>query len=289
MNPTLTRIAPTPSGFLHLGNAYSFLLTKALAEKTGAKILLRIDDLDQERYRPEFVEDIFESLDFLEIPIEKGPKNRKELEEEWSQKFRMDSYESALEQLREKGVLFGCNCSRKKISQMNSSGYYLGHCLGRNLSLDKPEMTWRINSLESDLVNIIQYPDKKVWEVIPQDSSFFIVRKRDGLPSFQLTSVIDDLRFGVDLIVRGQDLYGSSLAQSFLAETLGLPDYQKIQYFHHPILKGPKKKKLSKSDGSTSLQFLRKEGKSLNDVYQLIGDFLGKHIEKFEDFQQLIP
>lgn len=69
-----TRIAPTPSGYLHLGNAYSFLLTKALAKKHGAKILLRIDDLDRDRYRPEYVEDIFATLDFLEIKIDQGPK-----------------------------------------------------------------------------------------------------------------------------------------------------------------------------------------------------------------------
>ncbi len=69
MTFSLTRIAPTPSGFLHLGNAYSFLVTKALAEKHGTKILLRIDDLDRERFRTEYVEDVFETLDFLEIKI----------------------------------------------------------------------------------------------------------------------------------------------------------------------------------------------------------------------------
>jgi glutamyl-tRNA synthetase len=83
-----TRIAPTPSGYLHLGNAYSFLLTKALAKKHGAKILLRIDDLDRDRYRPEYVEDIFATLDFLEIKIDQGPKNSKEMESTWSQVHR---------------------------------------------------------------------------------------------------------------------------------------------------------------------------------------------------------
>ena len=75
MNFELTRIAPTPSGYLHLGNAYSFLLTKALAKKYDAKILLRIDDLDRDRYRPEFVQDIFDTLDYLEIKIDQGLKN----------------------------------------------------------------------------------------------------------------------------------------------------------------------------------------------------------------------
>lgn len=96
MNFNLTRIAPTPSGFLHLGNAFSFLKTKALAQKHNAKILLRIDDLDRERYRPEYVQDIFDTLDFLEIKIDLGPKNLQEFESEWSQVLRMEDRKSVV-------------------------------------------------------------------------------------------------------------------------------------------------------------------------------------------------
>jgi glutamyl/glutaminyl-tRNA synthetase len=290
MNFSLTRIAPTPSGFLHLGNAFSFLITKLLAEKHHAKILLRIDDLDRERYRTEYVEDIFETLDFLEITIDLGPKNLKEFETEWSQIHRMGKYQEALNGLRSGGKVFACDCSRKKIQQLDSSGYYLGQCLDRRLALDKPEVAWRMNTMESDFVQFQEYPDQKKTALIPQDSAFYIVRKRDGLPAYHLTSVVDDLHFGVDLIVRGSDLYGSTLAQLDLVRNLGNSAFEKITFHHHPLIKGPKQEKLSKSDGATSIQYLRKEGKSLGEVFGLLGQMMGfgEEVSDFSGFKAAI-
>lgn len=290
MNFNLTRIAPTPSGFLHLGNAYSFLITKALAERTGAKILLRIDDLDRERYRTEYVQDIFDTLDFLEIKVDIGPQNLREFETEWSQIHRMGQYEKALEKLRATGSLFACDCSRKKIQMLDSSGYYLGQCLDRRLSLDKPEVAWRVNTMESDFLNFIEYPDQKISALIPQDTAFYVVRKKDRLPAYHLTSVVDDLHFGVDLIVRGKDLYSSTLAQLDLAQKLGYDQFSKITFHHHPLIKGEKQEKLSKSEGATSIQYLRKEGKTLGDIFTLLGKSLGlgDELRSFSDFQNAI-
>lgn len=278
MKFNLTRIAPTPSGYLHLGNAYSFLLTKALAEQTGAKILLRIDDLDRERYRPEYVQDIFESLDFLEIKIDQGPKNLTEFEQEWSQIHRISRYEQVLDELKENRLTFACTCSRKKINQMDSSGYYLGHCLERRIPLDRPEAAWRINTLTADLVEFVTFPNRKNIQPIPLETSFFIVRKKDQLPSYHLTSLVDDQHFEVDFIVRGQDLFTSSIAQSYLSEIIGYQDFKHTVFYHHPILKDSKKKKLSKSAGAASLQHLRKSGKKLSDVYVLIGEMMGSPV-----------
>lgn len=288
MNFSLTRIAPTPSGFLHLGNVYSFLITKALAEKTGAKILLRIDDLDRERYRPEYVQDIFDTLDFMEIKIDQGPKNLREFETEWSQLHRMDHYAVALNTLRETKTIFACDCSRKKILQLDSSGYYLGQCLDRRLSLDKSEAAWRMNTMESEFITLTEYPDRKVNALIPQDAAFYLVRKKDGLPAYQLTSLIDDCHFGTDLIVRGKDLYSSTLAQLDLAEKLGLASFSKTTFLHHSLIKGQNQEKLSKSEGATSIQFLRKEGKKLKDVFGILGKLIGRQepMDSFEDFQK---
>jgi glutamyl/glutaminyl-tRNA synthetase len=97
-----TRIAPTPSGFLHLGNALSFELTASLAQKTGAKILLRIDDLDRERTNPPYVQDIFDTLNFLNIKWDEGPKDIIEYENSWSQIHRIGLYQNALEQLKQR-------------------------------------------------------------------------------------------------------------------------------------------------------------------------------------------
>jgi glutamyl/glutaminyl-tRNA synthetase len=287
MNFKLTRFAPTPSGFLHLGNLYSFLVTKVLAEKHGAKIILRIDDLDQERYREEYVQDIFDTLDFMELSYDLGPKNLQEFQNEWSQVHRMEQYQPALEELSEKKLVFACDCSRKKIQEMDSSGYYLGHCQDRRIPLDRKEVAWRFNALETDFVKLKSYPNQlNTSLVLPTDIAFSILRKKDLQPAYQLTSLIDDLLFGVDLIVRGQDLYSSSLAQLALAEKLSKSEFQNITFFHHPVLKGPKKKKLSKSDGSTSIRTIRESGKKLKDVYKTLGEYLGNpEIKDFESFR----
>ncbi|SFU11939.1 glutamyl-tRNA synthetase [Algoriphagus locisalis] len=284
MDFKLTRIAPTPSGYLHLGNLYSFLVTKALAEETGAKILLRIDDLDRERYRTEYVQDIFDTLDFMEVSYDQGPKTVQEFEQEWSQIHRMNSYLEALEQIRERKLVFACDCTRKKIQQMDSSGYYLGHCQVRNIPLERLETCWRMDTFDTDFIKIRTYTSGEKSFVLPEDSAFFIVRKKDKLPAYQLTSVIDDVHYGVDLIVRGNDLLGSTLDQQILADELDLPSFQKATFHHHPLLKGSKNKKLSKSEGATSIQFLRKEGKKPTDIYQILGEMIGS-TEPWIDFE----
>jgi glutamyl-tRNA synthetase len=100
----------------------------------------------------------------------------------------------------------------------------------------------------------------------------FVVRKKDGYPAYQLTSILDDLYFGVDLIVRGQDLWPSTLAQLYLASFLpGGADFKKTRFYHHELLKDQDGGKLSKSAGATSVQFLRKEGRSPEDIFRMIG------------------
>lgn len=287
MDFKLTRIAPTPSGFLHLGNLYSFLITKALSEKHGSKILLRIDDLDRERYKQEYVQDIFDTLDFMEINYDEGPKSIKDFESNWSQIHRMDSYIEALETLRNNKVLFACDCTRKKIQQLDSSGYYLGYCLDRRIPLDKAETAWRFNTFNTDFIKLKEYPSETKTYTLPEDGAFFLVRKKDRLPAYQLTSIVDDIYFGVDFIVRGKDLLSSTLGQKILAESLGENSFNQITFHHHPLLKGPINSKLSKSDGATSIQYLRKEGKKSQDLYQMLGELIGSKepLQSFEDFK----
>ncbi len=288
MDFKLTRFAPTPSGFLHLGNLYSFLVTKALAEKTGAKILLRIDDLDRDRYKTEYVQDIFDTLDYMEIGYDQGPKTVQEFEQEWSQIHRMNNYLEALEQIRERKLVFACDCTRKKIQQLDSSGYYLGHCQVRNIPLERNETCWRMDTFDTDFIRIKTYSEGEKAYTLPEDSAFFIVRKKDKLPAYQLTSVIDDVHYGVDLVVRGNDLLGSTLDQQIVANGLELKSWQEATFHHHPLLKDPKNKKLSKSEGANSIQFLRKEGKKPADVYQILGEMLcvKEPILDFESFKE---
>jgi glutamyl/glutaminyl-tRNA synthetase len=268
-----TRIAPTPSGFLHLGNVLSFALTAGLARRSGASILLRIDDLDRDRVSREYVEDIFDTLNFMEIPRDEGPRNFSEFERSWSQLHRLGMYQEALGRLRESGKVFACDCSRSKIFRESPEGAYPGTCRDRGLPLDTEGCSWRVRRKEAGL---------------SAEMTDFIVRKKDGYPAYQLTSVIDDLYFGVDLVVRGDDLRASTAAQRWLAGELGLDAFRRIHFYHHPLLMANGGEKLSKSAGATSIQYLRRQGTKPREIYTMILQLLGSNASAadWEDLYQ---
>src|SRR5690606_5345496 len=212
-----TRIAPTPSGYLHLGNVLSFALTAVLARQSGARIMLRIDDLDRARVRAAYVKDIFETLRYLDIPWDEGPENYPEYESTYSQTYRLGLYHNALAQLRAQGAVFACDCSRALLQRNHPAGVYTGRCKHRGLPLDGNGYCWRIDTDGVDL---------------PEHMRHFIVRKKDGMPAYQLASVVDDRHFGVDLIVRGHDLWESTMAQRFLAIVLGYTQFSGASFVH---------------------------------------------------------
>jgi glutamyl-tRNA synthetase len=287
---TLTRLAPTPSGYLHLGNIYSFLLTFKIADHYKARILLRIDDMDRERVKQEYIQDIFDTLDFMELPYDLGPKNPKDFENMYSQKNRLPLYLDALETLKKSGNLFACNCSRTKILEMNPTGEYTGYCRNRKLAFNRKNMSWRFRV---DAQEPISFKDIELGvktERLPGILADFIVRRKDGLPAYQLTSLIDDLYFGVDLIIRGEDLLGSTLAQVYLSKHLPQNKFEGTGFFHHKLLKRDDGLKLSKSAGDTSVQFLRKSGKKKEDIFEMIGKWMGLEIpiRNLQDFLLLV-
>jgi len=265
-----TRLAPTPSGFLHLGNVLSFAITAALAKKTNAKILLRIDDLDRERVEPQYVQDIFDTLHYLNIPWDEGPADYAQYEKEYSQLHRMDLYRAALQQLKESEHIFACECSRAQVPD----GIYKGTCCNKGLPLDQENVSWRLRTDSMEEISI-QTLTGNVKATLPPSMQDFVVRKKDGFPAYQLTSVIDDHYFGVDLIVRGEDLWPSTIAQNYLSALLPGNTFQYSTSYHHPLLLEGPDKKLSKSAGATSIQFLRKEGKQPADIYTMIAQMLG--------------
>lgn len=285
-----TRFAPTPSGYLHLGNIYSFVLTYHIAQKENLKILLRIDDLDKVRTRNKYLQDIFDTLEFLEIPHDLGPKNIKDFKSNFSQFSRMDLYEEALESLKTKRLIFACDCSRKKILKLNPKGFYPGFCKTRQLEFNNSGTAWRVKTPGNTEVHLNDYSGVTVTGKLPGILNDFIVRKKDRLPSYQLASIVDDIHFGIDLIVRGKDLYGSSLAQIYLADLLGDNTFSKSTFCHHQILKNDRNEKLSKSAGSTSVQYLRNQGKKKSDVYQALADLVGLKgtFRQLQDFSILV-
>jgi glutamyl/glutaminyl-tRNA synthetase len=164
-NPTpkfsKTRIAPTPSGFLHIGNALSFALTASFAKKTGAKILLRIDDLDRARVNQQYIQDIFDTLNFLEIPWDEGPRDMQEYETTWSQVQRMDIYQSALHQLKESGAVYACSCSRTHVHTCT--------CRGKNITLDAENVSWRLRTNDEKELSINTLNDGIVKTKLPAE------------------------------------------------------------------------------------------------------------------------
>jgi glutamyl-tRNA synthetase len=277
-----TRLAPTPSGFLHIGNAFSFALTAAVAEKANAEILLRIDDMDRDRVEPEYIEDIFETMRFLDIPWGEGPKNAVDFEAGFSQRHRLPMYNAALEKLLKTGLIYACDCSRKQILERDA-GVYKGFCRHRRLPLDAPGVSWRIDTDSAGEI-LVKNVDGSIFRAaMPDDMRHFVVRKKDGFPAYQLTSLVDDLHFNVDLIVRGEDLWPSTLAQLFLAQALGGNRFLQTAFYHHALLLDGMHK-LSKSSGDTSVASLRAHGKTASQVYGLIGAQAGICAGHWRDF-----
>jgi glutamyl/glutaminyl-tRNA synthetase len=280
-----TRIAPTPSGFLHLGNILSFSITAALAKESGAKILLRIDDLDQPRVNKEYLQDIFDTLNFLEIPWDEGPKNIEEFEADHSQRHRMMAYREAIDHLIDHKLVFACACSRKQLNEAQSCS-----CTSRGISPNEKNASLRLITDNITELEIKDYSGQTIRTVLPVEMHNLVVRRKDGLPAYQLTSVIDDLFYGVDLVVRGEDLWPSTLAQHQLASALGQSSFGDITFYHHPLLMETSGKKLSKSAGATSARYLRESGKMPAAIYRLIGDMLGvdKTVSNWQQLAEVI-
>lgn len=242
------RIAPTPSGFLHQGNLFNFILNWLWAKSKNGIVLLRIDDLDHQRARPEYVNHIFSSLQNLGITWDIGPAGPEEFYSAWSQLHRMDLYETALRKLEEMGALFACECSRKYLGPID--GVYPGICACKGLSLHSHNIAWRIFTPDrNDPLIKVQERGGEI-ETKMEDVGSFIVRRKDQIPAYQLASLVDDVHFGITQIVRGLDLFLSTVSQMYLSQKLDLNDFSRNVFWHHPLLVAMDGHKLSKSAGN---------------------------------------
>ncbi|WP_298707381.1 glutamate--tRNA ligase family protein [Chitinophaga sp.] len=271
--PRLTRLAPTPSGFLHAGNLLSFAATFALSLRLNANILLRIDDLDRDRLRPEYVADIFDTLEFMDIPWHQGPRSPDDFYTHWSQSLRTESYNSLLNSLREGSHVFACDCSRSQLL----NGIYPGTCRHKNIPLDQPGVAWRLKTNPDARIAIRSLGPAIPPMSLPPSMYDFVVRKKNGDPAYQLASVADDLHFGITHAVRGNDLLPSSLGQLYLASLLPPNGFADTIFWHHPLLEGPSGHKLSKSAGDTSIRHMRAQGLSPADICTAIARMSDPH------------
>lgn len=251
-----SRLAPTPSGFLHEGNALNFVLTWLAVRKENGVLRLRIDDLDAARVEEQYVDDIFNTLHWLGIDWDEGPLSTAEHFRSFSQKLRVTRYQELIDKLRGKDLLFACTCSRKDILALSTGGKYPGTCCKKKLPFDAPETSWRLYRTEEPMA----YP---------------IIRRRDGIPSSYIASLADDLDQGVNLIVRGDDLRPVTTLQLELASLLGEDHFKNIRFEHHALLTDAAGNKLSKSAGSVSLKARIERGESPERLYEKFSEILG--------------
>lgn len=225
--------------------------------------------MDVQRVKTLYIEDVFRTLDWLGIDWDEGPFSVAD-QQKFSQSLRMDRYRELLSDLEKGGFLFACDCSRSQIQTVSTDGGYPGTCLHKNLSLKLPRICIRCKSDSLNEIVLKDLSGSPSRFSMPSDMKFSILRRKDGLPSYQICSLADDIDDQINYIIRGNDLLGSSIFQSGVASLLGFKDFSSVRFFHHPLLQDEQGRKLSKSAGSISLQHLRAQKGSLE---QLLADF----------------
>ncbi len=244
--PEVGRIAPTPSGFLHLGNALSFLATDRIVRARGGCLVLRIDDIDPTRQRPEYVDDIFATIDWLGIDYDYGPSGPEDFRRSYAWIHRLDQFRAGRQALADNPTagLYVCRCSRREIAaagsacprgcHRQSAGAYVPQESALRLRIP-PDREMAVGDDHVNLYGAVG--DMVVW-------------RRDDWPAYQLASVVDDCALGTTIIVRGQDLLGSSAAQLYLASLLpgtAAAEFRAARFIHHSLMTDSSGTKLSKS------------------------------------------
>jgi glutamyl-Q tRNA(Asp) synthetase len=257
-----TRFAPSPNGPLHLGHAYSAIVAHDLARDAGGRFLLRIEDIDGARSKPELADEFRADLAWLGL--------------EWTevvpQSARLATYTAAAERLKAMGLLYPCNCTRSEITaaavEFGPEGpVYPGTCR------DTPPASsdgavWRLNVSEAAAkAGPLYWTDDLAGKqrAAPEQTGDVVLLRKDAPASYHLAATLDDAQDGVTLVTRGQDLFAASHIHRLLQELLGLPV---PRWHHHPLLMDETGTKLAKRRGSPSLADRRlagEDGRKLAD------------------------
>ncbi len=275
--PRHSRLAPTPSGFLHWGNAFNFWHTWCQVRCSHGTLKLRVDDLDALRCQPVYIEALFADLEWLELDWDTGPMGPDALQREHSQQLRQGRYHELLEQLRTRGAVYACRCPRKQIQQWRqahpeSQLEYPGTCRSQNWPLDSP-LPWRVRIPETGTLHLKTETGgvQKEW----LHSGDFVVQRREGLPAYQVASLADDWDDGINWVVRGHDLYESTRRQLWLATVLEATSFQEATFEHHALVRDASGEKLSKTAGAPSLQAWRESGRSVQELRRRFAEWSG--------------
>jgi glutamyl-tRNA synthetase/glutamyl-Q tRNA(Asp) synthetase len=248
----VTRFAPAPTGFLHLGHIVNAIYVWGASGARGGHVLLRIEDHDRQRSRREFETAMLDDLRWLgfEPDFAAGPLRQSE---------RGDIYEAALDRLRHAGLVYACECSRTDIRQRAGSHgepRYPGTCRSKRLP-EGPGRGVRVR-LEPSIERFIDLRHGATEQRPSDQCGDLLVRDRDGNWTYQFAATVDDFVQGVTLVVRGDDLLSSTGRQIQLARLLGRPEPP--AFLHHPLIMKSAHSKLSKSDGDSGVRELRRAG-----------------------------
>ena len=255
------RFAPSPSGLLHLGHAYSLARGVRAARKAGGDIVLRIDDLDAGRCRPEYVDAIFADMDWLGVSFTGAPMVESQ---------RADAYQAALDDLRKRGLIYPCFCTRKDIAAASNAPHgdpdvnYPGTC--RSLHDDPARRaaephSWRLDHAKA-LGQVGGPPgwtghDGTTHQSREEDYGDAVLARKDAPAAYHLACVLDDAAQGVTLVTRSADLIRSTPVQRLLQRLLDLPE---PTYLHHPLVADADGRRLAKRDRAATLAAMREAG-----------------------------
>lgn len=282
MNTIVTRFAPSPTGFLHLGHAHAALFAAEQAHRANGRFLLRIEDIDQGRCRAEFEDAIFEDLAWLGLEWEHPVRRQSDF---------MADYESALDRLNRLGVLYPCFCTRKDIAveieaaqgaphlaQNGPDGpLYPGTCRGLSAAEREEKAQSGVPfALRLDMNRATEISGKLSWrdedageiEAQPHIFGDVVLARKDTPTSYHLSVTLDDHIQGVNLVTRGEDLFPATHVHRLIQHLLGLdvPVWR-----HHGLLLGADGKRLAKRDKAQTLRALRELGVSPQEVRRMAG------------------
>jgi glutamyl-tRNA synthetase len=256
------RLAPSPTGALHLGNARSFLLAWLSVRIRHGALLCRIEDLDGPRIKPESIQEALEDLEWLGLDYDGEPR---------LQSPGLDRYNLALAHLESKGLIYPCICTRSEIERAQSAPQesldhglvYPGTCRDRYESGEQAKAesgidpAWRFRLPDDALISFEDGMHGLVEIDVATDCGDFVVAKKDGQPAYQLAVVVDDGDSCINEVLRGDDLLSSTSRQILLYRALGFPE---PRWIHVPLVLGPDGRRLAKRHGDTRLSQYRRRG-----------------------------
>jgi glutamyl/glutaminyl-tRNA synthetase len=269
--PYRGRIAPSPTGFLHLGHARTFLIAARRARQSNGSLVLRNEDLDPERSRPEYARAIYEDLEWLGVDWSEGPDRGGEFQP-YSQSARRPFYLAAWQRLKQAGFLYPCRCSRKDWIQSASAPndsddepIYPGHCRSApSEEYNQPAgVNWRFRVPDGE---VLQFDDGHLGRqsyVAGKDFGDFLIWRRDDIPAYQLAVVVDDSAMLISEVVRGRDLLKSTARQLLLYRALG---FSAPDFFHCDLVCDERGTRLAKRHDALSIRRLREFGYSPQQV-----------------------